>query len=497
MCESLGKGYVLNSGVEDCEVASAGHCVGKPVHYQDFHYRLEMRGLLLLGTVLALRNQLFSVEPYIGSAGLEKVKLVYSLGSTILSVQVGEENALVDYTRNQTTKIGDLYYGSLEMSLKSTYLKWTLKDFGGQTSTCTTKLLPGVQITDPHEGSSCQATGCYASFQEDGWCDALCLNSACGYDGTDCENADVFGILECDPNNIANGVCNPECAGPLTFYDGGDCLNPCLKTGCPRSSLGNGICDQTCNNPECFFDRGDCATGCSVGCSAVQLGDGVCDLACNSAACDYDSGDCSAQVQPCAGQNQLLDLYCQPYTCVSLGCTAAMLANDICDQPCNNPICGYDNGECIKRHLCKNHGCDPDEDIKDEICDMECFYEECAYDQGDCDAKMCWSGCLVQFLGNGVCDEQCNVPQCRFDNGDCHSDLCAENCFPQWLGDHICDFACNYAHCQYDHGDCSSSAPLTKVASGTATIAGVEYQAQTECVRSVALLVAFTALVLI
>jgi hypothetical protein len=454
-----------------------------------------MRGLVLVCAALALRNQLFNVEPYIGSASLNTVKLVYSLGSTIVSVQVGEEGAQVDYTQNQTTKIGTSYFGSLSMPLTSADLKWTLEDFGGQTSTCVTKLQPGVQITSPTATDPCEATGCYASFQEDGWCDALCLNPACGYDGTDCERADILGILGCDPNNIANGVCNAECSGPLTFYDGGDCTNPCLRTGCPRASLGNGICDQACNNQQCSFDRGDCMAGCSPGCSATQIGDGVCDQACYSAACDYDAGDCATQVQACPGTNQLVDLNCQPYTCLSLGCTDSMRTNKICDQQCNNPICGYDNGACIKRHLCSNHGCDPDDDIKDETCDMECFYEECAYDLGDCDSQVCWSGCLVQFLGNGVCDEQCNVPNCRFDGGDCHSNLCAESCFPEWLGDQICDSACNHAHCQYDQGDCSSSSPSITPDNGIATIGGVTYQAHTECIRSAAtLLVVIAAL---
>ena len=456
-----------------------------------------MRLEVILCTVIAVRNQLFAVEPYIASVGPTSVKLVYSLGSTIIKVEAGQGEDQVNYSQNQTTKIGSSYYGFVSMSLSADYLNWTLEDFGGQTSTCTTLFQPKTPTTTPTDVDACAATGCFPSFQEDGWCDSLCLNTACGFDGTDCEDADVFEVLECDPKLIGNGICNKECAGPLTFYDGGDCMNPCLRTGCPRLSLGNGICDQACNNEACSYDRGDCASGCSPGCGFAQVGNGVCDEVCNTSACDYDSGDCSETGLSCPIGSHRVGSSCEPYDCISLGCTGAMLNNYVCDLECDNPYCNYDGGHCIDEHLCLNHGCSREDDIDDGHCDMECFYDECAYDLSDCRSEVCWTGCLKQFVGNGICDEACNVPQCNFDGGDCKSSLCAESCFTEWLGDGVCDPDCNYANCQYDNGDCSGSVPGASSSPGSVTIGSVVYQVTTQCIRSTGILLVLSVLLLL
>lgn len=67
---------------------------------------------------------------------------------------------------------------------------------------------------------------CPISWIGDGWCDAVCNNFACNYDGGDCS------------------------AGNQIQY---------CSWGCPPDWLDDGWCDSACDNLACNFDEGDCS----------------------------------------------------------------------------------------------------------------------------------------------------------------------------------------------------------------------------------------------
>lgn len=73
--------------------------------------------------------------------------------------------------------------------------------------------------------------------------------------------------------------------------------------------------------------------------------------------------------------------YCAP------GCTWTMYHNTVCDTPCYNKACEYDN------YVCPHN------------------------------STLCAPGCDDVLLGNGICDDACNNAACRFDSGECDAFL--------------------------------------------------------------------------
>lgn len=113
---------------------------------------------------------------------------------------------------------------------------------------------------------------CPDYWRGDGYCDAVCNNAECGYDG---------------------GQDTGDCAVTDLFAN-----NPCILAGCPSTALmGNGVCDANCNVTACYNDGGDCLTftavDCSPGCPISWIGDGICDTACQTPECSDDAGDCT------------------------------------------------------------------------------------------------------------------------------------------------------------------------------------------------------------
>jgi hypothetical protein len=106
---------------------------------------------------------------------------------------------------------------------------------------------------------------------------------------------------------------------------------------------------------------------CAPDCDPSWIGNWECDDPCNVEACDFDDGDCSGDSDdsddpdtgdteptdtepPDTGDTEPTDTE-PPDTgdiepgC-STGCTAAMLSNTVCDEPCNTLMCAYDGYAC-------------------------------------------------------------------------------------------------------------------------------------------------------
>ncbi|KAK3278142.1 hypothetical protein CYMTET_13900 [Cymbomonas tetramitiformis] len=287
----------------------------------------------------------------------------------------------------------------------------------------------------------CSAAGCPASWQGDGWCDSLCLNSACDQDSGDCEACLVEG---CDVAKLGDGACDSACDNPACHSDFGDCGEEaggvdadtndaeCTAAGCPAFWQGDGYCDEVCEIEECEYDRGDCHVedsdsdaevedsndpACTaVGCPTFWQGDDWCDIQCYVAECAYDSGDCAGSA--------LAD-------CVAGACTAEMLADWGCPEACDVAACeeftygcsddGYyfnDEVDDSNAPACSEAGC-PANWQGDDYCDPACYIAECSYDSGDCLACL-QQGCQEDQLLNEECDLICDISTCGFDFGYCY-----------------------------------------------------------------------------
>eukprot|EP00727_Mastigamoeba_balamuthi_P008852 m51a1_g459 hypothetical protein (1340) ;mRNA; f:160452-165395 len=141
----------------------------------------------------------------------------------------------------------------------------------------------------------------------------------------------------------------------------------------------------------------------------------------------------------------------------SPGCPASLRGDSVCDRPCNNSDCLWDNGDCS---FCAP-GCQNTQ-VGDGHCDPACAAsKQCNHDRHDC--EFCSAGCSASMKGNGFCDLPCNTPLCGYDNGDCAAAgnaLCAPLCPVRWLSDGVCDAQCNVGPCASDGGDCSPSTPV-------------------------------------
>ncbi len=96
---------------------------------------------------------------------------------------------------------------------------------------------------------------------------------------------------------------------------------------------------------------------CAPDCDPSWIGDGECDDPCNVEACDFDDGDCGgvpddsddtddtepADTEPT--DTEPLDTGDIEPGCAT-GCTAAMLSNTVCDEPCNTLMCAWDGYAC-------------------------------------------------------------------------------------------------------------------------------------------------------
>ena len=76
----------------------------------------------------------------------------------------------------------------------------------------------------------------------------------------------------------------------------------------------------------CGFDNEQCASSCAkTGCNKTEA-DGVCNQYCNFTVCGLDFGDCGF----CIGT-----------------CTSSLYYNTVCDKECDDPLCNYDNFQCV------------------------------------------------------------------------------------------------------------------------------------------------------
>ncbi|CAK0856453.1 unnamed protein product [Prorocentrum cordatum] len=110
------------------------------------------------------------------------------------------------------------------------------------------------------------ADGCYNGWPGDGYCDSVCNNWECNYDGGDC---DATPEPEPEPE--------PEW---WTTTDKELCAD-----GCYNGWPGDGYCDSVCNNWECNYDGGDCDENPPTDPEGLDCGQ-----------CTDDDGDCAFNV---------------------------------------------------------------------------------------------------------------------------------------------------------------------------------------------------------
>ncbi|KAA0721026.1 N-acetylglucosamine-1-phosphotransferase subunits alpha/beta [Triplophysa tibetana] len=98
------------------------------------------------------------------------------------------------------------------------------------------------------------AEGCPGSWIKDGYCDKACNNSACDWDGGDCQGAVGGSRFGGGGGSVIGGGQPWQFAGGLGGLGG---LSFCNQ-GCANSWLADKFCDQACNVLACGFDVGDC-----------------------------------------------------------------------------------------------------------------------------------------------------------------------------------------------------------------------------------------------
>lgn len=74
-------------------------------------------------------------------------------------------------------------------------------------------------------------------------------------------------------------------------------------------------------------------------------------------------------------------------------CLSSLLGNGDCDGPCNNFLCNFDGGDCIKD--CQ---CDPSK-LNDGMCDSDCNNFDCSWDYGDCNQSTDQDESLLEDYG--------------------------------------------------------------------------------------------------
>ncbi|KAH3745473.1 hypothetical protein Pelo_13126 [Pelomyxa schiedti] len=160
---------------------------------------------------------------------------------------------------------------------------------------------------------------CPSWYVGDDYCDIVCWNEECDWDGGDCTHDDMCDF-RCLEAMVGNGVCDYFCMiSSLCNWDNSDCV--CDISECPTSWPGDGFCDHNCDVPECQYDDNDCCYACPTD----WIGDGLCDESCFVPECSYDSFDCQ---------------------CDSSSCPIHWLDDGMCDSACNNVGCMWDMGDC-------------------------------------------------------------------------------------------------------------------------------------------------------
>ena len=259
----------------------------------------------------------------------------------------------------------------------------------------------------------------------DGYCDAVCNNAECGYDGGqdtgDCAVTDL----------LAN--------------------DPCILAGCPSTALmGNGVCDADCDIPACYNDGGDClnftAAECSPGCPTSWIGDGICDTACQTSECSDDAGDCTTSGIAAPSAVAL-------YSSCTPGCPTSWIGDGICDEVCRSvPACSFDCSEGLEDASascpsCNSNQCSTWEDAARPEC-AECI--ACAQEILSCDCSSSNSGASTSGFPFAT-------PLPGQDIGAFgEAPYCDVDCLWDWVDDGFCDAACSSsAACTNDGSDCS------------------------------------------
>jgi predicted ribosomally synthesized peptide with SipW-like signal peptide len=194
--------------------------------------------------------------------------------------------------------------------------------------------------------------GCYPNWIGDGWCDNVCNNEACNWDGGDCgctPSTEVCNGIDDDCDQVIDegdpgggpacntglpGVCSN---GTLHCQNG---VLSCVQNIQPSAEMCNGL-DDDCDG---MVDEGDpgggaaCNTGllgvCAAGTVHCQSGALQCvqNVPSGTEICDGLDNDCDGMVDE--------DCFC------SAGCFPHWIGDGWCDEVCNNEACNWDGGDC-------------------------------------------------------------------------------------------------------------------------------------------------------
>lgn len=151
-------------------------------------------------------------------------------------------------------------------------------------------------------------------------------------------------------SSVSDGTCDSENNLPACFYDGGDCCpSMCISTNTSTCTVDARQCLDPSASEYMYGEYNDCAG------NLPRIQDGSCDYQNNSPSCGYDGGDCCPST--CAGSTcpSDVELCADPgasdFSFVGLeNCTGYLPSTDDgrCDSKNNNPLCGYDGGDCCR-----------------------------------------------------------------------------------------------------------------------------------------------------
>ena len=260
---------------------------------------------------------------------------------------------------------------------------------------------------------------CFDSMIGEGTCHYKCYNSACGYDGGDCDCAknctfeDMNNDTACD--YLVDEV-NDTCATEECDYKNGLC-GECAK-GCFYDDIGNGVCDDYCNNEDCYYDYGDCQ--CSYNCkykysqadsAFISTGDDAdaCSIYCLVPQCYFGVGLCEdddlikeavlgyavsqdpdniLDLSECNCSDSDIEMYLDETS------TTSCSSSDICADE----KCFY----CMGRATATFSGCLRNSFEKCLICTSTMVMDTCYKDQAKCPAGYFSSEKLIKLFGTSL-----------------------------------------------------------------------------------------------